>query len=110
MISIHGLLEKEIQDHFVALGEKPFRAKQILNWLYERGVDDWDKMTDLGKDLRTKLKELFSFKSLSLEKTQHSDDGETIKFLWKLEDGKLVESVLICSEDRRTVCVSSQVG
>jgi 23S rRNA (adenine2503-C2)-methyltransferase len=67
-------------------------------------------MTDLNKTLRAKLKEKFSLSSLIQRNIQESKDEETTKFLWELSDGKLVESVLICSKERRTVCVSSQVG
>jgi 23S rRNA (adenine2503-C2)-methyltransferase len=67
-------------------------------------------MTNLGKELRQKLKGLLRLNALQLAKVSDSSDKETYKFLWKLDDGALVESVLICSGDRRTVCVSSQVG
>ncbi len=67
-------------------------------------------MTNLSKAFRDLLKENFSLQSVKLEKTQESKDAETVKFLWKLEDDKLVESVLILAPGRRTVCVSSQVG
>lgn len=107
---MHGLLEEEIKTYLQEIGEKPFRAKQIIQWIYEKRVDEWDLMTDLSKELRQKLKERLSCSCLNLVQIQDSNDGETFKFLWKLDDGKFVESVLICSEDRRTVCVSSQVG
>lgn len=91
-------------------GEKPFHARQIFEWVYGKGVVDWDQMSNLSKELRHLLKE--SMRLTTLEKVQltESSDQQTFKFLWKLRDGKLVESVLICSGDRRTVCVSSQVG
>jgi 23S rRNA (adenine2503-C2)-methyltransferase len=91
-------------------GEKPFRAKQIFHWIYERKVIEWDQMSDLNKSLRSKLKEKLSLSSLVQKNIQESNDEETTKFLWELSDGELVESVLICSKQRRTVCVSSQVG
>jgi 23S rRNA (adenine2503-C2)-methyltransferase len=107
---IHSLTLEELGDAMQKAGEKPFRAKQIFHWIYEKKVSDWDRMTDLNKDLRNKLKEQFCLASLALKKWEDSKDGETRKFLWELSDGKLVESVLICSQERRTVCVSSQVG
>lgn len=110
MESIHNLSLEELTLAISAEGEKPFRAKQILQWLYEKKVCDWDKMTDLNKSLRAKLKEKYSLHSLKQRNVENSKDSETIKFLWELSDKKLVESVLICSSDRRTVCVSSQVG
>ena len=109
-LSIHSLSLSDLGEILVEQGEKAFRAKQIFHWLYERKEGDWEKMTDLNKELREKLKAKFSLPSLKLRRTLNSEDGETIKFLWELEDQQLVESVLICSAERRTVCVSSQVG
>lgn len=110
MQSIHSLSLDELASQIGELGEKPFRAKQILHWLYEKKACDWEKMTDLNKSLRSKLNENYSLSSIHQKKIEASKDEETIKFLWELSDGKLVESVLICSKERRTVCVSSQVG
>lgn len=91
-------------------GEKPFRAGQIFDWLYVKGAANFDEMTNLGKEMRAKLSSQFAFPVIKLVKTQESEDGETIKYLWELPDQKLVESVLIMSGDRRTVCISCQVG
>ena len=110
MQSLHGMNLEELSQLLSEEGEKPFRAKQIFHWVYERKVCDWDQMTDLNKALRAKLKEKFSLCSILQKNVERSNDAETIKFLWELSDGKLVESVLICSKERRTVCVSSQVG
>lgn len=90
--------------------EKEYHAKQIFQWVYLKSVVHWDKMTNLSKDLREKLKSSFRVPCLELVRVADSEDQETYKFLWKMIDGSLVESVLICSGDRRTVCVSSQVG
>lgn len=90
-------------------GEKPFHARQIFSWVYNKGVSDWEQMTDLGKELRQKLASNFRF-LLTRVRVTESSDNQTFKFLWKLSDGNLVESVLIYSGERRTVCVSSQVG
>lgn len=106
----HELYLSEWTEWFKSQGEKPFRAKQVVHWAYERLKIGWEEMTDLNKQVRQKLSEAFHWKSLSQVSVQHSTDGETIKFLWELSDHQLVESVLICSGDRRTVCVSSQVG
>ncbi len=97
MQSIHSLTLDELGALVGAAGEKPFRAKQIFHWVYEKKVADWDRMTDLNKELRTRLQEKFSLSSIRKKSTEESKDGETIKFLWELSDGKLVESVLICS-------------
>ena len=110
MNSLHSLSLEELSKLLIEMGEKPFRAKQIFHWIYEKRVMDWNQMTDLNRDLRFKLIEKFSLSSMTQRKVQESNDEETIKFLWELADGKLVESVLICSDQRRTVCVSSQVG
>lgn len=91
-------------------GEKSFRAAQIFHWIYVQGAASFEEMTNLSKPLRAKLASSFSFPALQCVRTLHSDDGETIKFLWELPDRKRVESVLIMSDERRTVCVSIQVG
>lgn len=90
--------------------EKKFHARQLFDWVYKKGVLDWDSMSNLSKSLREKLKKGIHLPSLQLVQVVPSSDHETYKFLWKLNDGNLMESVLICSGDRRTVCVSSQVG
>jgi 23S rRNA (adenine2503-C2)-methyltransferase len=93
-----------------ANGEKAFRAAQAFDWIYVKGVASFDEMSNMGKDLRKKLEDAFSFPVLKKLRELESEDGETIKFLWELQDGKRVESVLIMSRDRRTVCISCQVG
>ncbi len=110
MLQLHGLSIEELRQWMIEKGEKPFRASQVLQWLYQKGISGWEAMTDLGKELRTALKQEIVLKALHLVKAIDSSDAETTKFLWKLSDGKLVESVLIRAADRRTVCVSSQVG
>ncbi|MBA2367955.1 MAG: 23S rRNA (adenine(2503)-C(2))-methyltransferase RlmN [Candidatus Protochlamydia sp.] len=97
---------KWLKDH----GEKEFRAKQIINWIYQKGILSWDEMSDLSRDLRDKLSKEIRLPVLELVRFTESKDNETVKFLWRLRDGNLVESVLISSGTRRTVCVSSQVG
>lgn len=91
-------------------GGKDYHAKQLIDWVYVKGVLDWNAMSNLSKDLRQKLPTILKLPVLELVRVQDSEDLETYKFLWKLRDGRHVESVLICSGDRRTVCVSSQVG
>lgn len=110
MLTFCDLTPEELAAWVKDQGQKEFIAKQILNWVYEKKVFNWDEMSNLSKDLRQKLATDLQLPLLKLEKVVPSDDQETFKFLWKLPDGKLVESVLICSGDRRTVCVSSQVG
>ncbi len=91
-------------------GEKAFRAGQIFDWIYIKDAPHFEAMTNLSKSFREKLTKEFSFPILKLLKTVESEDLETIKFLWELPDQKRVESVLILSGDRRTVCISCQVG
>lgn len=100
----------ELSQWFINQGEKGFHSKQILSWIYQKGVFSWEGMTNIGKDLKEKLSSQFCLPVLKLIKVTESDDLETYKFLWELQDGNLIESVLICAEGRRTVCVSSQVG
>lgn len=110
MMQLHGSTTDQLKDYFIKKGEKPFRADQILQWVYEKGKTEWEQMTDLGKNLREALSQDIGLAALKLVRTIDSADKETTKFLWELHDGQLVESVLIRSFDRRTVCVSSQVG
>ncbi|MFI5333757.1 MAG: 23S rRNA (adenine(2503)-C(2))-methyltransferase RlmN [Chlamydiales bacterium] len=110
MKSLHSMREEELKTWLIAHGEKPFRAGQILDWIYQKSVLNWDQMSNLGSSLKEKAAAHFQLNVLKLVKTVDSSDGETTKYLWELGDGKLVESVLIRSFERRTVCVSSQVG
>lgn len=104
------LTPAELADLVVQKGEKAFVARQLLDWVYKKGVFDFNAMTNIGKELKERLSTFLTMTTLELQRIQDSSDEETYKFLWKLRDGSLVESVLICSEERRTVCVSSQVG
>ena len=97
--------------------EKPFRAKQIVEWVYAKRVETFEAMSNLKESLQTALKERFNLRTMTLARIEGSKDT-TRKFLFKLSDGRFVETVLIpasvsfCGErsDRRTLCVSSQVG
>lgn len=110
MKEICSLTLSELKDWMEENGEKPFRAPQVFDWIYTKDAPNFEAMTNLGKELRTKLAEGFSFPILQLIRILESEDKETIKFLWELPDKKRVESVLILSGDRRTVCISCQVG
>ncbi|MGD0665774.1 MAG: 23S rRNA (adenine(2503)-C(2))-methyltransferase RlmN [Rhabdochlamydiaceae bacterium] len=110
MKKIYNCSEAELTQWLKDHGEKPFHAKQIFEWLYQKKARSWDQMSNLSKELRQKLADNFYLHSLKLKKIVDSSDKETTKFLWELVDGNLVESVLIRAPDRRTVCVSSQVG
>ncbi|MEO5337763.1 MAG: 23S rRNA (adenine(2503)-C(2))-methyltransferase RlmN [Magnetospirillum sp. WYHS-4] len=92
-----------------AIGEKPFRARQLWHWIYHQGVTDFALMTTLGKPLRDKLAEGYRVGRLALVREQISEDT-TRKWLLGLDDGNEVETVYIPEEDRGAVCVSTQVG
>lgn len=92
-----------------AFGEKPFRAKQIYEWLWKKSATGFEQMTNLSKELREKLQQHFVIHPIRIYKVQHSNDG-TIKSAFQLHDKHLIEGVLIPTEDRATACVSSQVG
>lgn len=107
--NIRTLTLAQLEEYFVALGDKKFRAKQVYEWLWKRHAQTFDDMTNLSKDLRTKLAEEFSLPSLRVNATQVSEDG-TIKTRFKTFDNHAVEGVLIPTDERKTACVSSQVG
>jgi 23S rRNA (adenine2503-C2)-methyltransferase len=100
-----------LQEYLQSVGEKPFRAKQIMEWLWKKGAHQFEEMTNLSKPLRDRLAEDFDIRHITEDTVQRSADG-TIKSRFRLHDGYMIESVLIPvpSEDRYTVCVSSQVG
>ncbi|WP_430384227.1 23S rRNA (adenine(2503)-C(2))-methyltransferase RlmN [Archangium violaceum] len=91
------------------LGERAFRAGQLYRWIHQRGATSFDEMTDLSKVLREKLKQRAEIVPLVKDAEQRSVDG-TIKYRWKTRDGRYIESVYMPSEDRKTLCVSTQVG
>ena len=109
-MNIHQFTLEALKAWLVENEEKPFRANQIFDWVYTNFVSSWDEMSNLNKSLKTLLADKISISSLKLVKTEKSSDGQTIKYLWQLEDEKFVESVLIVAPGRKTVCVSSQVG
>lgn len=100
---------EELQAFFVQQGDRPFRAKQVYQWLWSKGVHDFDGMTNLSKSTRKLLDNHFTINHIAVDQQQRSEDG-TIKNAIRLYDGRVVESVLIPVADRTTACVSSQVG
>ncbi|MDH5370828.1 MAG: 23S rRNA (adenine(2503)-C(2))-methyltransferase RlmN [Gammaproteobacteria bacterium] len=98
-----------LQQYFTELGEKPFRAAQLLKWIYQFGVDDFNAMSNFSKSLREKLIEVAEIKLPEIVTEQHSDDG-TIKWLLRLDSGNSIETVFIPEGSRGTLCISSQVG
>ena len=102
-------LRQELASAGVADKQLNMRVNQLWSWLYARGATDWDAMSDISKDLRTTLAERYSLARLDVANAQYSEDG-TRKYLFKLADGQLVETVYIPEMNRGTLCVSSQVG
>ncbi len=99
----------QLKDYFSTSGDKPFRAKQVYDWLWSKNLHSFDEMTNLPKNLRDNLSRDFFINPIAVDLLQKSMDG-TIKNGVKLHDGLMVESVLIPTESRSTACVSSQVG
>lgn len=104
-----GLDRDKLREFFTEIGEKPFRAQQLLQWIHQRGVTDFDDMTDLSKSLRSALKECAEISVPEVIKEQSSIDG-TRKWLLQLSDGNCIETVYIPEDDRGTLCISSQAG
>ena len=107
-INLMDLTRQQMREFFAELGEKPFRADQLVKWIYHFGEDNFDKMTNINKKLREKLKAVAEIKAPEVAVEQRSADG-TIK--WAMQVGEQqVETVYIPEADRATLCVSSQVG
>ncbi|MDR0218761.1 MAG: bifunctional tRNA (adenosine(37)-C2)-methyltransferase TrmG/ribosomal RNA large subunit methyltransferase RlmN [Enterobacteriaceae bacterium] len=107
-INLLDLNRKQMRQFFVEMGEKPFRADQVMKWMYHYCYDDFEQMTDINKVLRAKLQQLAEIRAPEVAEEQRSSDG-TIK--WAITvGGQQVETVYIPEDDRATLCVSSQVG
>lgn len=109
MKNIRSLTKEELITLCEEMGEKKFRATQLWEWLWLKSARSFDQMTNLSKDFRAKLAAEFSFPVMTIANSQRSGDG-TIKYAFRLDDGFLVEGVLIPTSDRVTACISSQVG
>ena len=108
-ILLTGLLPGEISA-FLPPGKEKYRGTQIFRWIHERGARSFEEMTNLPKLFRSEVAGRFSIGALRLVEVVSSSDGPTDKYLWELEDGNRIESVIIRDESRITVCISSQVG
>jgi 23S rRNA (adenine2503-C2)-methyltransferase len=104
-----GLTRAQLGEEIAALGEKPFRVKQLWHWIYHRGVTDFSQMTTLARTFQEMLAEHFVVDRLEVARHQVSEDG-TQKWLLRTDGGHLIESVHIPEEDRGALCISSQVG
>ncbi|MBQ3029608.1 MAG: 23S rRNA (adenine(2503)-C(2))-methyltransferase RlmN [Agathobacter sp.] len=109
-IDIKSMNQKELISFMEELGEKAFRAKQVYQWMHEKRVDSFDEMTNISKKLIEVLKEKTYLTSLKKEEVQTSKLDGTKKYLFLLEDGNVIESVLMRYKHGNSVCISSQVG
>ena len=109
-VSLIGLDMNALKDFMVEYGEKSFRAKQIFNWIYKKKINNLDLMTNLSRNLISKLKIDFDIHPLKLINNSPSISESTNKFLFQTSKGKLIESVLMKGSNRLTLCISSQVG
>ncbi len=107
---IKSLTLKELQDEMVRMGEKPFRAKQLYEWMHGRLARDYDEMSNLPASLRNRCREQFVYTALQKVRMQESGIDGTRKYLFMLEDGNVVESVFMRYKHGNSVCISSQVG
>ena len=108
-VNLLGLTRGQLEAFFIDLGEKRFRAQQVMKWVHHRGVRDFAEMTDLSRSLRERLQDMAEVTPPIIAEQQDSADG-TRKWAIAVQGGSLVEAVLIPEGDRATLCVSSQVG
>jgi 23S rRNA (adenine2503-C2)-methyltransferase len=108
-VNLLNLDHQGMREYFASIGEKPFRADQMMKWIYHFGYSDFELMTNLNKKLREKLQRETEISAPEISEKQVSTDG-TIKYSLRLEGGQEVETVWIPENDRATLCVSSQVG
>lgn len=104
-----GLPQRDLEAYFVELGEKPYHARQVMQWLYHRGETDFEAMTDLSKSLRQQLIAAAVVELPEVMSRHDSADG-TVKWLFSSGSGQAVEAVFIPERERGTLCISSQVG
>ena len=108
--SINDKTIKELEDIFLEKGYQKFRAKQVFRQIHVNKVNDFSQMTDLSKDMRESLVGEFEIDKVSLLKTFESKVDSTKKYLFELKDGNIIEAVFMDYKDRKTICISSQVG
>ena len=107
-MNIYGLTLEEIEKLFLSLGSKKFHALQLFSWLYEKRVESFDEMSDIKKDILSKLKDNYSVDRLKIVDVQ--EDSDVCKYLFELNDGEHIEAVLMKHDYGNSICVSSQVG
>jgi 23S rRNA (adenine2503-C2)-methyltransferase len=109
-LDIKSLYYKELSEHMKSMGQPEFRAKQLYEWLHVKLARSYEEMTNLSKELRTKLAESYPLTTLEEVDALHSETDGTIKFLFRLKDDRVIESVLMKYHHGNSVCISSQVG
>lgn len=107
---LKSLNYEEVMEEFKALGEKGFRGKQVYDWIHKKLVVNFEEMSNLSKPLREKLMENYSLPTVTMLDQRTSKNGETTKFLFRLYDDRVIESVLMRYHHGNSVCISSQVG
>ena len=110
MKDIYNYTKDELKKELEALGEKPYRAKQLFSWLHAKQAVSFEDMTDISKGLRSRLKELYKTDIMTVDTVKRSAIDGTSKYLFRLEDGALIEGVFMEYRDWNTVCISSQAG
>lgn len=110
MTDIKSLTFDELNNEILSIGLPKFRTGQIYSWLHEKGVDSFDEMTNLSKDLREKLNQKYFIPSVEIEDKYVSKIDSTVKYLFRLYDGEYVEAVIMKYKYGYTICISSQVG
>lgn len=110
MTDIKSMTLQELKDEMTQLGEKSFKAGQIYSWLHKHAAVSFDEMTNISKDLRSNLQKKYDIYNCSIEKKLVSVYDNTVKYLFRLNDGELIESVVMKYKYGYTICVSSQVG
>ena len=110
MTDIKSLTLKELKDEIALMGEKSFKAGQVYSWFHKHGAESFDEMTNISKDLRAELQKKYDIYNCAIEKKLVSVYDKTVKYLFRLNDGELIESVVMKYKYGYTICVSSQVG
>ena len=108
-VNLLGMTRAQLEEFFVSIGEKKFRATQIIKWIHQLGVDNFEEMSNVSKALRAKLEKVAEIRPPEVVYKEFSNDG-TRKWVLKVGENSMVETVLIPDGDRKTLCVSSQVG
>ncbi len=109
-LNLTGMTLEEMESLIESIGQPRYRAAQLFNWIYKKGILSFDQVTNFSKQLRQQLVDLAQIGLVTIEKQIVSSDNQTNKFLYKLADGQCIESVYMIDRKRRTVCLSTQVG